>query len=69
MSQKEVTVTEQDPARLLELKGEIVARWARLPAEHQATLLVVLLDRYTWAPWSIAAWVATHPEGGESHDH
>jgi hypothetical protein len=69
MSQQEVTVTDQDPARLLAVKGEIVERWERLPPEHQATLLLVLLDRSTWAPWSIAAWVATHPEGGESHDH
>jgi len=69
MSQKEITAADQDPARLLELKGEIMVRWARLPAEHQATTLWILLDRSTWAPWSIAAWVATHPEGGESHDH
>jgi hypothetical protein len=44
MSEERVIVTEQDPAGILELKGEIVARWERLPAEHQATLLLVLLD-------------------------
>ena len=63
MSQKEITVTEQDPARLLAVKGEIVERWERLPAEHQATMLLVLLDRSPWATWSIAAW-GRHPPRG-----
>ena len=67
MSREKVIVTEQDPARLLELKGEIVARWEQLPPEHQATLLLVLLDKSAWATWSITAWVTTHPEGGDAH--
>ena len=64
--EQKVVVTEQDPTRLLALKGEITARWERLPPEHQATLLLVLLDKSTWATWSIAAWVTTHQEGGKA---
>jgi len=59
-------VTEQDPARLLALKGEITERWQRLPPEHQATMLLVLLDKSSWANWSITAWITTHQEGGEA---
>ncbi len=66
MSKDKVVMTEQDPARLLALKGEVTARWERLPPEHQATMLLVLLDKSSWATWSIAAWLSTHQEGGEA---
>jgi hypothetical protein len=66
VSEQRAVVTEQDPAGILELKGEIVERWERLPPEHQATMLLVLLDKSTWATWSVTAWICTHPEGGEA---
>jgi hypothetical protein len=68
MSEQRVILTEQDPAGILALKGEIVERWERLPPEHQATMLLVLLDKSTWASWSINAWISTQQEGGKAHD-
>ncbi len=57
---------EQEPARILKLKDEIVARWRRLPAEHQATMLLVLMDDSEWAAWSVEAWELLQArEGGE----
>lgn len=51
MEEREV----EDPGELLRLKGEILSMWQRLPAEHQATMLLVLLDRSEWADWVLEA--------------
>ena len=40
---------------LLELKEEILSRWKRLPGEHQATMLLVLLERSEWGDWALEA--------------
>ena len=40
---------------LLRLKEEILSRWDKLPPEHQATMLWVLLDRSEWADWALEA--------------
>ena len=45
----------EDPGELLSLKEEILSAWQRLPAEHQATMLLVLLDRSEWADWVLEA--------------
>ncbi len=57
---------EGEPARILNLKDEIVTRWKRLPAEHQATMLLILMDDSEWAAWSVEAWELLQArEGGE----
>ena len=45
----------EDGEELLELKEEIVERWERLPPEHQATMLLVLVDRSEWGDWAVEA--------------
>jgi hypothetical protein len=40
---------------LLRLKEEILSHWDKLPPEHQATMLLVLLDRPEWADWVLEA--------------
>lgn len=40
---------------LLRLMDEILSCWDKLPPEHQATMLWVLLDRSEWADWAIEA--------------
>ena len=43
-----------DPERLHRLKDELTARWEQLPAEHQATMALVLLDGVMsdeWGEW------------------
>jgi hypothetical protein len=40
---------------LLRLKEEILERWERLPPEHQATMLLVLVDRSEWGDWAVEA--------------
>ena len=45
----------EEPGELLGLKDEILNRWQRLPAEHQATMLLVLLDKSEWADWVLQA--------------
>jgi hypothetical protein len=37
--------TEDDPKAILALKDELLNIWGLLPVEHQATLLLVLLER------------------------
>ena len=46
----------EDPEELLRLKEEILSRWQKLPPEHQATMLLVLLDKSEWANWVLQAW-------------
>ena len=46
---------ETNPEEILKLKDELMARWERLPPEHQATMLLVLLDESSWANWSLQA--------------
>ena len=45
----------EDPEELLRLKEEILSSWEKLPPEHQATMLLVLLDRSEWADWVLEA--------------
>lgn len=45
----------QDPEELLELKDEILSRWQKLPPEHRATMLLVLLEKSEWADWALGA--------------
>lgn len=45
----------QDPKVLLKLKEEILSRWQKLPPEHQATMLLVLLERSEWSDWALEA--------------
>ena len=48
----------EDPEELLRLKEDILKRWERLPPEHQATMLLVLLETLQrWAEetaWEMA---------------
>ena len=61
MNEKIVT----NPEEILKLKDEIMARWERLPPEHQATMLVVLLDESKWANWSVRACMVLQAAGEE----
>ena len=61
MDEKIVT----NPEEILKIKGEIMARWEQLPPEHQATMLVVLLDESRWANWSIRAAMVLQAAGEE----
>ena len=45
----------EDPEELLRLKEDILNRWERLPPEHQATMLLVLLERSEWSDWVLDA--------------
>src|SRR5438552_1259460 len=48
------TERNNNPDNLLRLKDEILARWQQLPAEHQATYALVLLDtvmKGEWGDW------------------
>ena len=60
--------TEQEARQLLALKDEIVQRWEQLPPEHQATMLLVLLDRSPWAAWSVNAWLTLRQGGDDGHE-
>ena len=66
MDERGVKIEAPHPEQLLQLKREIIERWGRLPPEHQATMLLVLLDHAAWAGWSVWTWLALHPSGGES---
>ena len=61
MNEKIVT----NPEEILKLKDDIMARWEQLPPEHQATMLVVLLDESRWANWSIRAAMVLQAAGEE----
>ena len=65
MDERGVKIGELKPEQLLQLKREIIERWGRLPPEHQATMLLVLLDHATWGRWSVWTWLALNPNGGE----
>ena len=54
---------ETNPEEILKLKDGIVACWERLPPEHQATMLLVLLDGSSWANWSLQAHTVLQPKG------
>lgn len=46
------------PADILQLKSSIQEMWQRLPAEHQATMLLVLLNsvqQSEYGPWTLSA--------------
>lgn len=46
------------PADILQLKSSIQEMWKRLPAEHQATMLLVLLNSVQeseYGPWTLSA--------------
>ena len=45
----------ENPEELLRLKEDILNRWERLPPEHQATMLLVLLVRSEWRDWVLDA--------------
>ncbi len=45
----------EDAEELLRLKEDILNRWERLPPEHQATMLLVLLVRSEWRDWVLDA--------------
>ena len=45
----------EDPKELLRLKDEILSSWEKLPPEHQATMLLVLLDKSEWGDWVLQA--------------
>ena len=45
----------EDPEELLRLKEDILKRWERLPPEHQATMLLVLLEKSEWSDWALDA--------------
>ena len=59
------TREEEEGSHLPELKDEIVRRWEQLPPEHQATMLLVLLDRSVWSEWSVKAWLVLQREGDD----
>ena len=65
MDERGVNIEELNPEKLLQLKREIIERWGRLPSEHQATMLLVLWDHSAWGRWSVWAWLALNPNGGE----
>ena len=65
MDEKGMKIEEFNPEQLLQLKREIIERWERLPSEHQATMLLVLLDHAAWGRWSVWTWLALNPNGGE----
>jgi hypothetical protein len=53
-------MTEQDrpapdPKELLQLKDELMARFEQLPAEHQTTMTLVLINRVMQGEWG--AWL------------
>jgi len=54
-----------NPEEILKLRDEIMARWEHLPPEHQATMLVVLLDESSWANWSSRAAMLLEENEGE----
>ena len=45
----------EDPEELIRLKEVILKRWERLPPEHQATMLLVLLEKSEWSDWVLDA--------------
>lgn len=45
----------EDPEQLLRLKEDILNRWERLPPEHQAIMLLVLLQESEWSDWVLDA--------------
>lgn len=61
MNTETATIEEPDPGQILQVKQEIIALWGRLPAEHQATMLLVLLDHSAWAGWSVWTWLLMNP--------
>ena len=65
MDERRVKIGELKPEQLLQLKREIIERWGRLPPEHQATMLLVLLDHAAWGRWSVWTWLALNRDGGE----
>lgn len=44
-----------DPQELHRIKDELVSLWEQLPAEHQATMALVLIDRVMQGEWG--AWL------------
>jgi hypothetical protein len=65
VNERGVKIEAPPPEQLLRLKREIIERWGRLPPEHQATMLPVLLDHAAWGRWSVWTWLAMNPNGGE----
>ena len=66
MSDPSIGTREEEGSPLLKLKEEIVRRWEQLPPEHQAILLLVLLDRSVWSKWSVKAWIVLQREGDDT---
>ena len=65
MDERGVKIGDMSAEHLLQLKREIIEGWGRLPPEHQATMLLVLLDHAAWGRWSAWTWLALNPNGGE----
>ena len=53
---------------LLKLKDEIEERWERLPPEHQATMLLVLIDKSEWGEWAVEAHQLLGASKGGCHE-
>ena len=64
MNVEMVKMGESNPEQILELKREILEYWERLPPEHQATMLLVLLDHAAWGRWSVWTWLALNRNDG-----
>ncbi len=57
-----------DPERLLQLKDDILERWQQLPAEHQATIALVLFQQTLegeYGPWLRSAVKVIEPRDSE----
>ena len=53
---------------LVKLKDEILERWDKLPPEHQATMLLVLIDRSEWGAWAVEAHEVLGASKGGWHE-
>jgi hypothetical protein len=64
-----MTTLEVEGAReLLKLKEEILERWGKLPPEHQATTLLVLVYESEWGDWAVEAHKLLGASKGGSHE-
>ena len=54
-----------DSEELLRIKEEMLGLWGELPPEHQATMLLVLLDNSEAGDWAVQAHLFKKEQKGE----
>lgn len=54
-----------DPKELLRIKEEMLGLWARLPSEHQASVLLVLLSQSDGGDWAAQAHLFKKAQSGK----